>query len=147
MLMCSTLQKKIDEYKQSNRTLTAKFKPVKKDNYINAQVIRFNASSMTIRVTSDYPITSPIHLRFAARGEYVITIDYPDGSQRDETYDFEGVAASTTLAAGKSTWEVNYGFGINARDVTLLNWYIDFTEFSDSNFDYIKGHTSDMEYN
>ena len=102
---------------------------------------------MTVVVTSDYPTTSPIHIKYAARGEYVVTVDYPDGSQRDETYDFDGIPATATLAAGQSQWELNYSFGISARDVTLVNWYIDFTEFSDSKFDYQKGHTSDTEYN
>ena len=127
--------------------MTAKFNVGIGNNIINAEISYIGTSGMKVIVTSEYPITSPINIRYAARGEYWATIDYPDGSSRDELYNFDGLTANATLAVGQSQWELSYIFGISAIEVTLVNWYIDFTEFTDKSYNYKKGNTNGMEYN
>lgn len=66
--------------------------------------------------------------------------DYPDGSQSWESYYFEGSSSSKVLNTGTSTWEIIYYPGIQTGgSIDEANWYIDFTKFSDSNYQYEKG--------
>lgn len=125
----------------SNRTLTAKFSVLIQTNTINAWVEKYGGTGLKFTISSRYPISSPISISYAAKGYYSMGVDYPDGSQRWESYYFEGSSSSKVLNTGTSTWEIIYYPGIQTGgSIDEANWYIDFTEFSDSNYQYEKGN-------
>lgn len=108
---------------------------------------KYGGTAVKFTITSTYPITSPISFKCAARGTYSIGYDYPDGSQRWESYDYDGLPSWEKLNVGASSWEIIYAPGIQSGgSIDEADWYIDFTEFSDDRYNYEKGRWRGTEY-
>lgn len=132
----------------SNRTITGKFTAQIRDNRINIE-LRVNLSDLTIYVDSEFPIASPITIQYSARGSYNYCVDFD--ADRWATDYFEDMVRTFTLKAGESLWELNftplkdpYVSEPLPNSAKLINAdaYIDFTEFSDQQFNYKKGETN-----
>lgn len=131
-----------------HKTLIARFEAVViKDNVINAYLgSRHGGTAFYINVTAKYPLRSDIALSFIARGDYYVVHHYPDGSDRMEFFDFDGLNSHTTLKAGESKWSLLYTPGIDSSGtIDRVNWGVAFKEFSDIFYNYIKGTTNGLE--
>ena len=71
----------------------------------------------------------------------------PDGSSRFYTYEWDGSPEYITLKVGESSWESTY-FCVGYPDFLYqeVNWGSSFTKFSDENYNYIPGRSSDTLY-
>lgn len=108
----------------------------------------YSSKSLKLDVTSEFPIASPITIKYSARG--VFFVDEQDewgGLQPPDQY-FDCRVWTETLTVGQSAWEFIFmpdEMGTNipylpgkAVITSLDDWYMDFKEFSDSRFNYLK---------
>lgn len=104
---------------------------------------------LIIRITSTYPIASPIKITYSAQGTYyVMDTDDEWGSSQPPTEYFESRNWTKTLSIGKTEWsetfipdvygELEPGLPSKASIIAVDYMYMDFTEFSDSQFNYKK---------
>lgn len=131
--ICSTSGKK--RY-QPNRTITGRFSktgPI--NNVISAQ---YSFSTGFIHVNASFPLMSNISVEYSSRGSWV-GYDEIDPDRWDQiSQDFEDEVMKTTFKVGESSWKLAVGWGFSAQ-IIRINWYIEFTEFSDSQYKYKKG--------
>ena len=126
--------------------MTAKFEPTIRDNYIVADMYRYSTNTLIIKITSTYPITSPINITYSAQGTYFVDDQDEWGGSQPPTEYFECRTWKMTLGVGKTEWsdifmpdiygERDPGLPGKANIQSIDSWYMKFTEFSDSNFNY-----------
>lgn len=132
----------------SNSTITAKFEVKILDNYIKGKMSIYSSKSLKLEVISGFPIASPITIKYSARGVfYVDEQDEWGGMQPPDQY-FDCRVWTETLTVGQSAWEFIFmpdemGTTIpylpgKAVITSLDDWYMDFKEFSDDRYNYLK---------
>ena len=132
----------------SNSIITAKFEVKILDNYIKGKMSIYSSKSLKLEVTSGFPIASPITIKYSARGVfYVDEQDEWGGMQPPDQY-FDCRVWTETLTVGQSAWEFIFmpdemGTTIpylpgKAVITSLDDWYMDFKEFSDDRYNYLK---------
>ena len=137
----------------SNSTITANFEqdiPELIENRLSVSLDRVQGYPHYVKfiVTSDYPITSPITITYQVQGEfYVDKQDEWGGMQPPDQY-FDCRVWTETLTVGQSAWEFIFmpdemGTTIpylpgKAVITSLDDWYMDFKEFSDDRYNYLK---------
>ncbi|WP_240052321.1 InlB B-repeat-containing protein [Bacteroides eggerthii] len=132
----------------SNSTITARFEVKILNNYIKGEMSVYSSKSLQLKVTSGFPITSPITIKYSARGMfYVDEQDEWGGMQPPDQY-FDCRVWTETLTVGQSAWEFIFmpdEMGTNipylpgkAVITSLDDWYMDFKEFSDDRYNYLK---------
>ncbi|WP_373176668.1 hypothetical protein [Bacteroides eggerthii] len=131
---------------KSNRTLTARFEQNIRDNIIGARFALGPGSRITVEVSADYPIASPITISYSAQGTFTYYDDSHEPSQPPIDY-FSSRIHTKTLNVGESEWEFWFipdvspeeGMGMpsDAILLTISSAGIDFNNFSDSQYNYI----------
>ena len=120
-----------------------------RDNYISADITKHSALELIINITSTYPITSPIKITYSAQGTYyVIDTDDEWGSSQPTTEYFDTRNWTKTLSVGQTEWsetfipdvygELEPGLPSKASIISVSSMYMNFTEFSDNNYNYKK---------
>lgn len=133
---------------RSNRTIIGKFAKGIKDNIIDVSIrLDQTKNGIIYSITSTYKLTTEIKFMLIARGAAGGYKDSPDGSSRFYTYEWDGFPEYITLKVGESSWESNY-FCVGYPDFLYqeVNWGSSFTKFSDENYNYIPGRSSDTLY-
>ena len=130
----------------SNSTITARFEQTIMDNVIGARFTLGPGSRITVEVSADYPIASPITISYSAQGTFTYDNDPHEPSQPPIDY-FSSRTHTKTLNVGESEWEFWFipdvspeeGMGMpsDAILLTISSAWIDFDNFSDSQYNYI----------
>lgn len=119
-----------------NRTITGKFAsagPI--DNVISAY---YSFDSGYLHIKSTYPLKSNISIKYSSRGTWEAYDEVEPGRWEWVSQDFEDDVMNTTFKPGESSWKLSVGWGFSAP-IIRINWYIQFSEFSDSYYNYKKG--------
>lgn len=130
----------------SNSTITARFEQNVKDNVIGARFALCPGLRITVEVSADYPIASPITISYSAQGTFTYYDDPHEPSQPPTDY-FDSRIWTKTLNVGEFEWEFSFipdvygtlepGMPSDAILLTISSAWIDFDNFSDSQYNYI----------
>lgn len=130
----------------SNSTITARFEQNVKDNVIGARFALGPGLRITVEVSADYPIASPITISYSAQGTFTYYDDPHEPSQPPTDY-FDSRIWTKTLNVGEFEWEFSFipdvygtlepGMPSDAILLTISSAWIDFDNFSDSQYNYI----------
>lgn len=129
-----------------NSTITARFEQNVKDNVIGARFALGSGLRITVEVSADYPIASPITISYSAQGAFTYYDDPHEPSQPPTDY-FDSRIWTKTLNVGEFEWEFSFipdvygtlepGMPSDAILLTISSAWIDFDNFSDSQYNYI----------
>lgn len=130
----------------SNSTITAKFEQTIMDNIIGARFTLGPGLRITVEVSADYPLASPITISYSAQGTFTY-YDDPHAPSQPPTDYFDSRVWTKTLNVGASEWKFSFvpdvygtlepGMPSDAILLTISSAWIDFDNFSDSQYNYI----------
>ena len=116
------------------------------DNVIGARFTLGPGSRITVEVSADYPIASPITISYSAQGTFTYDNDPHEPSQPPIDY-FSSRTHSKTINVKKTkkkkkkkpdvSPEEGMGMPSDAILLTISSAWIDFDNFSDSQYNYI----------
>lgn len=90
-----------------NSTITARFEQNVKDNVIGARFALGSGLRITVEVSADYPIASPITISYSAQGTFTYYDDPHEPSQPPTDY-FDSRIWTKTLNVGEFEWEFSF---------------------------------------